>query len=223
MAHRWDDLTFLHWAYDPAVVQRLLPPGLTVEPYDGRAWVGLVPFHMTVRAPGTPALPWLSRFPETNVRTYVTGPDGVSGVWFFSLDASRLPAVLAGRGLGLRYCWSRMRLGRRGDVVRYRCTRRWPGPRGVRSDVEVEAGAAFAPGELGELDHFLTARFRLWTVVAGRPVRLQAHHPPWALRRAAVRRLADGLVTATGLPAPPGEPLAHFADGVAVRIGAPRR
>lgn len=219
MVHRWEHLTFLHWSYDPATVQALLPDGLTVEPYDGRAWVGLVPFHMTVRAPGLPALPWLSSFPETNVRTYVTGPDGVSGVWFFSLDASRLPAVLAGRALGIPYEWSRMRFGRRGDVVRYVSTRRWPDAPGARNVVEVEAGPPMTA--LGQRDHYLTARFRLWTVLAGRPVRMRAHHPPWTLRHATVRALDPGLLAAAGLPTPEGDPLVHFSDGVEVRIGAP--
>lgn len=223
MVHRWEQLTFLHWAYDPAEVQRHLPDGLAVETYDGRAWVGLVPFHMTVRAPGTPPAPWASSFPETNVRTYVTGPDGRTGVWFFSLDASRLGAVLAGRALDLGYCWSRMRLGRRGDVVRYVSTRRWPGPRGARNVTEVEVGAPYDAAELTELDHYLTARFRLWTTLGGRPTSMQAHHPPWPLRRATVRELDTGLVTAAGLPAPEADPVTHFSDGVEVRIGLPRR
>ncbi|HWL36799.1 MAG TPA: DUF2071 domain-containing protein [Frankiaceae bacterium] len=223
MVHRWEQLTFLHWPYDPAEVQALLPDGLTVETYEGRAWVGLVPFHMTVRAPGIPPLPWLSRFPETNVRTYVTGPGGVTGVWFFSLDASRLPAVLGGRALNIRYCWSRMRLGRCGDVVRYVSTRRWPGPRKARNVTEVEAGAPYAPGELTDFDHWLTARFRLWTVIAGRPVRMQAHHPPWQLRRATVKALDTGLLTAAGLTQPTAQPITHFADGTEVLIGLPRR
>lgn len=221
MRHRWDRLTFLHWRYDPATVQALLPDSLTVETYDGSAWVGLVPFEMTVRAARGPALPWLSRFPETNVRTYVTGPDGRTGVWFFSLDAARLPAVVTARqGFRLPYYWSRMRVHQDGATVRYESRRRWPGPRRT-SIVEVEVGEAY--GGLTELDHFLTARFALWTVLGRGPARARAHHPAWPLRRVAIRTLDDELVTAAGLPAPDGEPLAHYSDGVEVRIGLPRR
>src|SRR5262245_34843152 len=110
MMQHWRRLAFLHWRYPPDVVQALLPEGLRVETFDGDAWVGLIPFLMAgVRLPRVPALPWLSRFAETNVRTYVTGPDGRSGIWFFSLDAARAPAVLAGRvGYGLPYEWSAM-------------------------------------------------------------------------------------------------------------------
>src|SRR5262245_51240632 len=87
MIHRWDLLTFLHWRFPAEAVQRLLPPGLSVETFDGDAWIGLVPFQMEVRAARGGTAPWLGRFCETNVRTYVVAPDGSRGVWFFSLDA----------------------------------------------------------------------------------------------------------------------------------------
>ena len=82
-----------------------------------------------VRAGRGGDVPWLSRFCETNVRTYVTAPDGSRGVWFLSLDASRLPAVVTARaGYQLPYFWSAMSYHRAGDVVAYRCRRRWPRP-----------------------------------------------------------------------------------------------
>lgn len=213
MVHRWTDLSFLHWSYDPGTVQALLPPGIEVETYDGLAWVGLVPFRMTV----LPA----SRFPETNVRTYVRGPDGKTGVWFFSLDADNLGAVAAARAsLNLPYQYSRMRVGRSGDRVRYVSCRHVT--RNAFSDVAVEAGAPYEDGELTDFDHWLTARFLLWTTIAGKPLYVQAHHPRWPLRRARLLRLDSRLVEASGLPAPQGEPLVHFSDGVQVRIGLPR-
>jgi uncharacterized protein YqjF (DUF2071 family) len=76
MWQRWESLTFLHWRYAPDVVQRLGPNGLTVEQYDGTAWIGLVPFSMSVSLPHVPAPPWFGHFPETNVRTYVRDEHG---------------------------------------------------------------------------------------------------------------------------------------------------
>jgi uncharacterized protein YqjF (DUF2071 family) len=67
MFHRWSQITFIHWRCPAAVLQAMLPPGLAVETMDGSAWVGLTPFRMEHVRP--PLLPWLSRFPETNVRT----------------------------------------------------------------------------------------------------------------------------------------------------------
>jgi uncharacterized protein len=222
MLHHWRWLTFLHWRYPAEVVQARLPDGLTVETFDGTAWVGLVPFVMDrVRAPWLPALPWLSRFPETNVRTYVRGPDGQTGIWFLSLDADRLPAVLAGRtSYGLPYYWSSMSVRRADRQVIYRARRRWPGPNGSRCDARVELGAAWDVRELTTLDHFLTARYRLYSTLAGRLVAADAEHPPWSLRRVTVRQLRQDLVQAGGLPPPDHEPVLHASDGVQVRIGS---
>jgi uncharacterized protein len=221
MKMTWATLTFLHWPYRPDEVQPLLPPGLRVETFRDRAWVGLVPFAMTVRWPGMPALPWLSFFPETNVRTYATGPDGRSGVWFLSLDAARLPAVLAARvGWGLPYFWSRMRVRRAGDVVRYDSVRRWPGP-AAHLHAEASVGAELTVPSGPAFEHFLTARYALWAYHAGRLWRSKAEHPRWALRRAGIRRLDTSLLTAAGLPSPSGAPVVHFADGVEVRVARP--
>jgi uncharacterized protein len=92
MYHQWNRITFLHWRYPPAVVQSFLPAGLTADTCDGTAWIGLTPFLMEdVRPPGLPALPWLSRFGEVNVRTYVRDTRGRPGIWFLSLDAAGCP------------------------------------------------------------------------------------------------------------------------------------
>src|SRR5690242_3793866 len=102
MLQRWNNLTFLHWHYDPSVIRRLLPNELTLDTYEGAAWVGLTPFVLThLRLGFGPPLPWISAFPEMNVRTYVQGKDGKPGGWFFTLEADRLAAVLGAR-LGYR-------------------------------------------------------------------------------------------------------------------------
>jgi hypothetical protein len=224
MYQHWRHLTFLHWRYPAETVQALLPPGLTVQTFDGSAWVGLVPFLMDrVRAPGVPALPWVSRFPETNVRTYVTGPDGREGIWFFSLDATRLPAVLVGRWTyRLPYLWSVMSLSESPERYRYRSRRRWPGPRGARCDAVVERGG---PVEPGALEYFLTYRFQLYSLLGRRLVWAHAAHAPWPLYTGRVVSLDETVVAASGPPAPaPGEePLVHTSPGVAVRIGGWRR
>jgi uncharacterized protein len=225
MVHHWDDLTFLHWRYPAAEVQRLLPPGLEVEQHDGSAWVGLVPFFLRVGLPRAPALPWASQFLETNVRTYVRSTDGTSGIWFFSLDAARLGAVLVARSTyRLPYFWARMRFERNGTTARYEARRRWPGPgRGARSSVHVEIGDPFRSAELSELDHFLTARWALFSAPRSGLHHARAFHEPWPLHRAKVVGLHDELVAASGLSQPTGPPLAHWSPRVTVRIGWPHR
>jgi len=238
MRQRWERLTFLHWSYDPADMQRLLPGGLTVDPLDGAAWVGLVPFFMRVHTPGDRGVPWVSNFCETNVRTYVRDRDGRTGIWFLSLDAARLGAVAVARAsYQLPYFWSSMRLtgplpahdpaGSAGPAadqeITYSCRRRLPGPLPAASQVRVRAGVPYQPAELGDRDHFLTARWVLFSVLAGRQFFARAEHPPWPLHRAEAVSVNDSLITAAGLPAPRGEPLVHYSPGVNVRIGRPER
>ena len=93
MKQIWHDLVFAHWPVANDALRGLVPQGLTLDTWGGQSWVAVTPFRMSgVRAPGLPALPGLSRFPELNVRTYVTY-GGKPGVYFFSLDAANLPAV----------------------------------------------------------------------------------------------------------------------------------
>lgn len=225
--HRWEQLTFLHWHFDPADVQRLLPDGLEVETWDGRAWVGLVPFNMTAYLPyGLPPAPWISHFPETNVRTYVRGPDGRTGVWFFSLDAARLAAVVTARvGYHLPYFWAKMQVSLVGPVITYRSRRWWPGPFGASLDAAIEIGEPFEEHELSDRDHWLTGRWILSSVSGRKRIRHAfADHPPWALHHARVLHVDDGLLAAAGLPpADDPEPVVHYSPGVPVRISRPHR
>jgi uncharacterized protein len=222
MEHHWGELTFLHWAYPVETVQRLLPSSLTVDAIDGVAWMGLVPFFMQVSPPGRGPLPGVGRFCETNVRTYVRDTDGRPGIWFFSLDATGLAAVVTARvTYRLPYCWSRMRLTHDGDLLRYDCRRRWPGP--AESHAVVRVGERYAPSELSLLEHFLTARWILFSRTRRHHRLARAAHAPWVLHRATAVEVRDGLLEAAGLPAPVGPPLAHYSPGVQVKIGRPER
>jgi len=221
MLQWWKRLTFLHWRYDPALVARLLPEGLEVDVFDGSAWVGLTPFVAEVRPPLAPAMLAL-RFPETNVRTYVRAPDGSTGVWFFSLDAARKVAVLGARALyHLPYKLAAMSVECVPGGVHYVSSRREPGD-DASADIWIEPDEALTPVESHDLDHFLTARWRLYTLLPRGLGYAQVEHPPWPLARARVRRIEQNLVTAAGLPPPQGPPLVHYSHGVEVKVGRPR-
>ncbi len=217
MLQHWESLTFLHWPFPPEAIAPLLPPRLILDTIDGQAWVGLTPFLLTHLRPSLlPALPWISEFPETNVRTYVRGPDGKRGVWFFTLEAERLAAVLAARSLyHLPYRWAKMSVRRSAQVVEYRSERRRSFGAG-RTTIQVEPGSAIQPGEF---DHFLTARFRLYAAAGNRLGTAPIEHEPWSLRAAHVLQLDQDLFHNSGVPQPQGEPLVHFSDHLAVKIG----
>jgi len=211
MLQTWRDLTFLHWRYDPEIIRRTIPPQLTLDTFDGSAWIGLVPFVL--------AIPWIAKFPETNVRTYVLGPDGVPGVWFHTLEASNLPAVLTARAwYKLPYRWASMSASASGQSVEYRSTRKAPFGKGV-TDLAIETGT---PHETRDLDNFLTARYRLYTFHKGRIGYARIEHDPWPLQHGRVLRLKEDLIVNSGVPAPKGEPLVHFSRELKVKAGPPR-
>ncbi len=219
MRQSWVDVSFLHWRYDPAVVRPLVPRGLELDLYDGAAWLGLVPFRIEgLTLPLAPAISYLSNFPETNVRTYARDASGAAGVWFFSLDAARLAAVVGARaGYGLPYFWSRMRVSRSEGGARYTSTRIQPPA--ASSEVEVRIGEPILDPD--PLDLFLTMRLRLYALRFGRLWKADVEHAPWPLQRAAVTHCRESLVSAAGLPAPRGSVVAHYAKRVDVLVGPP--
>jgi uncharacterized protein len=204
MLHHWSRVGFLHWPYDPRAVQILLPHGLVVDTFGDEAWIGLIPFHLTVRKPAwAPPVPWAASTLEANVRTYVRGPDGRRGIWFLSLDASRLIAAVTARvWYRIPYTWARMRFRIDGDEVGYESERRWPGSRPARMQVRLQLEDRVAAGDLSELDRFLVCRWRLYTPVPGRLTVTEVEHEPWPLRTAKPMVCREDMLSAAGLPHP---------------------
>lgn len=213
MSQTWRRLTFLHWPYQPEVVEPFLPASLGLDTFDRAAWIGLVPFEIH-------NLRGIPHFPETNVRTYVIGPDGGRAVWFFSLDAARLVAVVGARvAYHLPYFWAKMRVTAQNGAIHYWSRRKRPHSANVTSDIVVNPGELYRAEQLRDLDHFLTARYRLYTLVRGRLGCAQIDHEPWPLARATVGAFNQNLIEAAGLPAAEGQPLVHYASEIDVKIG----
>ncbi|MFC4452632.1 DUF2071 domain-containing protein [Deinococcus sonorensis] len=198
---RWLELCFMHWAVDPAVLRPQLPAGLTLDTYDGQAYLGVVPFRMAgVRPRGTVDVPGVSAFPELNLRTYVTA-GGVPGVWFYSLDAAQPLAVRLARSLfHLPYFDARMQLERRGDVLAYASQRTHRGaPAGQFAAAYRPVGPAFE-AERGTLEDFLTRRLALYSADRqGRVYRGHIHHVPWPLQRAEAELRVNTLAEPLGV------------------------
>ena len=207
----WHDLLFAHWRVDERLLRPLIPSAFDLDRFDGTAWLGIVPFTMRHVAPrGVPALPWLSAFPELNVRTYVSPRDGKRGVFFFSLDAARLLAVLTARAMfRLPYFAAAMRATRQGTAVHYRSRRR-AGDAAFEATYE-PAGETFVPAR-GSLEFFLTERYCLYHLDRlGRPSRLDIHHAPWQLQPARGEIVRNTMTAALGVPLR-GAPILHFAQ-----------
>jgi uncharacterized protein YqjF (DUF2071 family) len=218
---QWGELAMLHWPVEPSLVAPLLPAGTRPDLHEGTTYVGLIPFVMSdVRVLGLPPLPWLSRFPETNVRLYAVDEQGRRGVVFRSLEAARLlPVLVAQAAYALPYRWARMSVEHRGGTVTYRSRRRWPGPRGAGGVVAVRPGSPAGPDPLSL---FLTARWGLFAPLPrGRTAWAPVEHDPWPLHEAELVALEDDLVATGGLPRPVGEPHVLWSPGVDVRFGRP--
>jgi uncharacterized protein YqjF (DUF2071 family) len=202
--HKWRTLLFLHWEVPAEVVQKTLPRGLTVDTFEGRAFVGLVPFTMTGIRPTRllPPVPGVSAFHETNVRTYVHAGGKDPGVWFYSLDAASSLAVRAARRFFyLPYFRAEMALEQQDDRVSYRSTRLWPEPVPATLDLAYTIGERLGPSPEGTLLHFLAERYFLYsTNPRGELFRGQVHHAPYDLRRATVERVDETMMERAGFP-----------------------
>jgi uncharacterized protein YqjF (DUF2071 family) len=216
----WRDLAFLHWAAEPEIVAPLLPPGTRPDVHEGRSYVGLIPFRMRrIGLLGSPGLPYVGSFLETNVRLYSVDEQGRRGVVFRSLEADRLLPVLAARWIaGLPYTWARMRITREGDRITYASRRRWPGPAGAHSRIELQVGTRL--DDAGPLAAFLTARWGLHQRAGGRTAFWPNEHPEWPLHSAELVACDEDLIRAAGLPGVSGAPdSVLFSPGVDVRFG----
>jgi uncharacterized protein YqjF (DUF2071 family) len=224
MAQSWHDLLFAHWAVDAVMLRPHIPEQLEIDKFDGRAWLGIVPFSMTgVRLRWTPPVPWLSAFPELNVRTYVTAQNQ-PGVWFFSLDAANALAVAAARlTFHLPYFRARMKCREAGGWIEYQSERSHSGAPRAEFGARYRGAGEFFQAQPGTLVHFLTERYCLYSASKERVYRGEIHHPPWLLQVAEATFTENSMVEATGLKLPGELPLLHFARRQDMVAWAPQR
>lgn len=219
MEQTWNDLLFAHSPVAPEILRPLVPSVLPLDTFDGQCWVAVTPFYMSgVRARWMPSLPGLSAFPELNVRTYVTY-GGKPGVYFFSLDAgSRTAAWAARMTYRLPYFYAHMRVADsdrdKDGWIQYHSHR--------NSDAELKGRyRPVAPVQLrnpGTLEHWLTERYCLYTIVRNFVYRAEIHHEPWPLQDAEGEFSVNTLAIAAGIHLPKIQPLLHFAKRLEVLV-----
>jgi uncharacterized protein YqjF (DUF2071 family) len=222
MYQQWRDLLFLHWEYSAAVIQATLPEGLFVDTFDGKAYLGVVPFFMrNIRPRFLPAVPGISNFMEMNLRTYVHDRAGVPGVWFYSLDANQWLAVtIARRFFHLPYQHAKMQSTRTPEGrIRYQSLRTGARANGARCLFEYAAGADLPPPAPGSLEFFLVERYRLYSSAPNGLRRGAVFHQPYPLCRAEVAAWDENLLPLDGF-APTGRAPDHllFSRGVDVTV-----
>ncbi len=214
MSQTWRRLTFLHWPYQPA----LGPAAPAARP--------AARLRSTVRH----GLVWSrSRF-TTYARSLIFPKQT-----FALMSLARMAAAQSGSSRSTPpvwlLCWEHAShiichtFGRRcawlpkTEPFTIRAAASGRIQPAVMSDIMVKPGHRFAGEELGDRDHFLTARYRLYTLIRGRLSYAQIEHEPWPLARATLVTLNQNLIEAAGLPAPAGQPLVHYAAEIDVKIG----
>ncbi|MDB4786465.1 MAG: DUF2071 domain-containing protein [Planctomycetaceae bacterium] len=227
----WRDLAFIHWRVPADEVQALLPDSLSVDTFDGSAWIGLVPFAMrNVRPWWSPSVPGVSNFLETNVRTYVHKDGRDPGVWFFSLEASKSLAVrLARKFWNLPYSYAEMSLTKNTHQIQYQSNRYWPDPIPARSDLTIEFDQSaeqrtFQTATPDTFVHFLVERYYLYASDSlrnpstGILYRGQVYHEPYQYCRAELVQCHDELVKQAGFDILFSPEHVAYSPGVDVEI-----
>lgn len=219
----WVDLLFAHWPVPAEELRTLIPEKLTLQEYEGTAWVGVVPFNLKdgmVR--GLPALPGLSEFPELNLRTYVEY-DGVPGVWFLSLDTTSYLAVWGARQFfHLPYFLAEMNMTKSGEKFHYHSSRKASPPSVFEATYEPISEPYQAKPDT--LEYWLTERYCLYSQRSdGAIFRTEIHHKPWPLQKAQAQFKINQLPDSFGITLPDNQPLLHFATRQDVIVWLPER
>jgi uncharacterized protein YqjF (DUF2071 family) len=219
MRQYWGKLLFMHWAVDAELLRPLIPGQLSIDIYDGKAWIGVVPFTMWgIRASFLPRIPGTSAFHELNVRTYVHCA-GFPGVWFFSLDAANKLAVWGARTFyHLPYFHAEMSLKQEGNSITYHSSRKDDRGASAQLDTAWTIGEPLVQMRPGSLGFFLTERYCLYSYHRERLYRSRIFHQPWPLRSATLDGYRSTMVEALGLKEPTSEPVLHYAEAIGVDI-----
>ena len=226
MHQNWHHLGFFHWEIPAEELQALIPPRLTVDTFEGKAFIAVVPFTVTGARPVLlPPVPLISAFHEVNVRTYVHLDGRDPGVWFFSLDASSSIAVEAARAMyKLPYYDSAIELAAgEGALPKIAFDARREDPRSLSP---AHAHLQYGPSDgvtsravPGSLEHFLIERYILYAIDSDRQLhRARVHHAPYEVQKADVFELDETLVWAAGIRRSDNIPLRHYVKEVKVKV-----
>ncbi len=212
MKQTWYNLLFAHWPMAASELRARIPEPLEMDTFDGQGWLGVVPFGMSNVYPRfTFPVPGLSHFLELNVRTYVRAGDK-PGVYFFSLDAANPIAVeVARRWYQLPYFNARMKMRSGGEWIEYHSCRTHRNAPSAEFAGRYRPSGAVYHSQRGSLEHWLTERYCLYTVVNGAVSRGEIHHLQWPLQQAEAEIKVNTMTMTHGLALPDIPPLLHFA------------
>lgn len=222
MRQDWVDLSMLHWRLSDDAATKLssiLPDGVDLDYFEGEAWVTIVPFRMSkIRPRFLPWLPFLSNFPELNLRTYVS-VNGKPGVWFLSLDTPSRSAVYIGcNWYSLPYYRSSQSMNFNLNSQDFKSIRT-----NSKLEVKVQRESEYTTAEASSLEAFLFERYCLVSSHRNRIHVVDVKHAPWEFATASCTISENTITTklACGLELdldPTNPDHCHISPGVVTKI-----
>jgi uncharacterized protein YqjF (DUF2071 family) len=206
---QWHGNLLMHWKVPLSALVGQVPNGLTIDTFDGNAWVSIIAFSVKkLRPKFLPSWPPASDFHEVNFRTYVIR-DGIPGIYFLSIEAGKLlPVLLARIFIGIPYIKSD--ISRSAGIYCAKNRKR-----------NLELKATYFAGDPLEsssaLDYWLTERHALFQENGNKLHRLDIHHKPWPLHKMDIGASVTGYLQASNaLAAAPD--LVHYAERLDVLV-----
>ncbi|WP_426485251.1 YqjF family protein [Flavobacterium sp. 2] len=170
----WHKTLFFHWELPAYFLQDYIPKGIELDTFHNMAWVSLVIFEVkNMRLRNLPPFPFISHFPEINLRTYVI-KDGKPGIYMFSIETNKLIEVLFTRMfIGLPYQKSKIKR----SPNRLRSQNKT-----LKQHLDVNIGKIKPLAEKTPLDFWLTERHSLYENCDEEICRSDIHHKEWVLK-----------------------------------------
>lgn len=194
----WENILFLHFHVPKEIIEPQIPSQLDIDCFEGKAWIGLIPFYMReiARRP-FPPVPGLKEFPEFNVRTYVRHGNR-RGIWFFSLDITNRLAAWAARTLfHLPYRTASMQCPR--DEKGWVHYLSHEPHSGQCFQARYRPSSGPLPADPLSFIHWASERYCLFTSDNKNHLfRGDIHHPPWTFYRAEVEGLNENILQKFG-------------------------
>ncbi|SEI14233.1 hypothetical protein SAMN05192559_1203 [Halobacillus karajensis] len=185
MTQKWNHLLFMHFPVSKEVIKDHIPRDLELDTYEGTAWITIIPFKVSdMRLRKMPPVPYLNSYLELNVRTYVRR-NGLPGIYFFSLDADKILAVLGARLATLPYYYSKMKMKEEKENTFHYTSMRKGEPEAIFKGSYGPISEAYFP-EKGSLAYWLLERYYLWSYKKGALFRGGIHHKQWKIHDAEV-------------------------------------
>ena len=216
LVQQWRYLTFMHWEVSPKLLYPYLPKGIELDLFEGKGYIGLIPFLMKDVHPRLLfPVDGISNFPEFNIRTYVKVKNK-PGVFFLTLDAqSYITCLYAPYAYGLPYNYCKGNITVENKKYIWNSYRR---KRGFElSGFSMIKSEAIIPDK-GSLEEFLFERYCLFSIRNKKICIGYTKHNPWSVHRAHAKLVTNNLTKSfkLGIKNLLEPELVHISTGVYV-------